>query len=482
MRAALGIDFGTTNSTLCFFDGTEYHYANLEDGKQTIPSLMYVDRQYYPTYGESARKRFLSDNLNRQIKLEKTDLGYIEIALGDNAYESLDHTGFNPGPTTYDAKVTAFTDQNLPGFLFASTKRLLGQSTIDSVKLFEKRIKLEAVVSSMIRNIREKARKKYPNLSTPHICVGRPVNYECTSEHKQDMCNSLAVERMNKALTYSEIREYSYFLEPIAPVLSHIHDTREKVHQDIFVLDFGGGTLDFSLVKVKSHQLEVVGNFGRPLGGDIVTEQLTRDHIFPRLGLTEANLADLKKRHNYLEEIVPDILNWRTTYLLNQPKYFMQITDAIKKLPDEAINLNRIRMLITQNFSYNVFYAAESAKKRLSNYSEAKIDLRSIGIEFTLTQDDLESSMRTYLSQVESSIDTFFSEHDYNSANVGRVLLTGGTSLIPCIKRRIESMFPGKVVPIDPFLSIVKGFALGAWLESENKISQSKSQIQIDMI
>ena len=149
MRAAIGIDFGTTNSTVCLFDGTDYHYADLEDGERTIPSLMYVDKQYYPTYGELARTRFIDDNLHHRIRLEKTDLGYIEITLGDGAFELFEHTGFDPSPTTSDAKISAFTDQNLPGFLFASTKRLLGQKGIDSVKVFNKNIKLEAIVSSI---------------------------------------------------------------------------------------------------------------------------------------------------------------------------------------------------------------------------------------------------------------------------------------------------------------------------------------------
>ena len=482
MNAAIGIDFGTTNSTICLFDGADYHYVDLESGNLTIPSLMYVDKQLYPRYGEMARSHFLRDNLNRQIKLEKTDLGYIEIALGDNAYGSFDHTGFAPGATTYDAKVTALTDQNLPGFLFASTKRLLGNATIRSVKVFNKNIKIEAVVSSIIRNIFEKSRFGYPELIASKICVGRPVNYECGAASTQINCNALAIERMDRALDFANVSDHSYFLEPIAPVLSHIHENDEERNQDILVLDYGGGTLDFSLIKKRENRLRVVGNFGRPLGGDIITEQLIRDHVFPKLGITDANLLYLKKHDNYLEEIVPDLLNWRTTYILNQPKHFMQLANAIKILPDEAINLNRIRLLVIQNFSYNVFFAIENAKKRLSNEPETEVVLDPIGLRFTLTRPDLENSMRNYLSSVESSIETFCGDTGYNPSQIGRVLLTGGTSLIPCIQKQIADIFPGKVVNIDPFLSIVKGFALGALLKDQGNVSGDEDHMQIDLI
>ena len=128
--SGLGIDYGTTNSTVCLFDGSEYRYAELENEGKTIPSLMYVDRQYYPVYGEAARGRFLTDNQNRRITLEKTDLGYIELEMGEDAFPMFENSPFNPAPSKIDAKISAFTDQNMPGFLFASTKRLLGQTSI----------------------------------------------------------------------------------------------------------------------------------------------------------------------------------------------------------------------------------------------------------------------------------------------------------------------------------------------------------------
>jgi hypothetical chaperone protein len=491
MKAALGIDFGTTNSTMCFYDGTGYHFANLEGDEHTIPSLMYVDKQYYPTYGELARSHFLKDNLHRRIKLEKTDLGYIQITLSEGAIALFEgdgigaegtgpqYTGYSSVPSTFDARISTFTDQHLPGFLFASTKRLLGQSAMNSVKLFDKNIKLEAVVSSIIQSIRSKYETEYSHLETVHACVGRPVNYECAAEHEQKVCNEHAIARMDKALTHAGILKFDYFYEPIAPVLAHIHEFDAETNQNILVLDFGGGTLDLSIIEKRDKRLQVVGNFGRALGGDIINEKLIRDHILTRMGLSQNNLIELKRRNNSLGDIIPDILNWRTTYMMNQPKYLMLIAEATRLLPREAENLNRIRLLITQNYSYNVFYAVETAKKRLSNSLETKVELPQIGISFTLSRRELEKSMIDYLASMELSIMSFFAENRYQTGQIGRVLLTGGTSLIPSINQRIRSLFSGDVVEIDPFLSAVKGFALGAWLHSRKKISLSGDQFHM---
>ena len=233
--------------------------------------------------------------------------------------------------------------------------------------------------------------------------------------------------------------------------------------------------------KKKNKRLQVVGNFGRALGGDIITEQLVRDYIFPNMGLSEENLIGLKSHQNYLGELIPDILNWRTTYILNQPKYFEQIADAMKLLPKEAANLNRIRLLIVQNFSYNVFFAVETAKKRLTESLETEIALPSVGLKLTLTRNDLEKSIHHYLDLVETSIRSFCTKHGFDPGQIGRVLLTGGTSLIPCIKNRISGLFPDRVVSIDPFKSVVKGFALGAWLQGQQKITVNGDQTLIDL-
>ena len=225
MEMAVGIDFGTTNSTLCLYDGSRYHYVDLEDGRRTIPSLMYVDKQYYPTYGENARSKFLRDNLDRRIKLEKTDLGYIELDFGDNAFSYFDHTGFAPSRTTIDASISAFTDLDLPGFLFASTKRLLGQSIIESVKVFDKNIKLEAVVASIIKNMRVRAESEFSEVTPVATTIGRPVNYDSPTAEKQEECNSHALAAMEKALGHAGVRSYRFFFEPIAPILAHVSET-----------------------------------------------------------------------------------------------------------------------------------------------------------------------------------------------------------------------------------------------------------------
>ena len=484
MTIGLGIDFGTTNSTLCFYDGREFQTVALEGVRTTMPSLLYVDREFRPSYGEAARERFLSDNEGRKIRLESYEVGTIEITLGDNAFESFDSTGFAQGPTSYDAVVSGVTDRNLPGFLFAGTKRLLGQSVIDSVQVFGRRFRLEAVVSSIVGHLLRLGSGVHAPEELSAICVGRPVNYESGTEEAQAESNDRAITRMEQALGHARVSGYTFFLEPIAPVLSWMHEDGE--HEDasdatILVLDFGGGTLDFSLVRRHGGHLSVQGNDGYALGGDIITEQLIRDHLFPLLGLDPWTLAELQARHNDIEDLVPHILNWRTTYLLNQPAYMEKLMGAVKALPERAHQLNRARLLIVSNYSYQLFHAADMAKQQLTSSHEARISLPPIGIDVVLGRDDLEQSLRGYLDTIGASIRRFCDQYADGVGRVTRVLLTGGTSLIPAIRNRMESIFPGRIEAVDPFMSIVKGFALGAWLQAEGRLSHAEGRLEIEL-
>jgi hypothetical chaperone protein len=438
-----------------------------------------VDRNFYPFYGELARERFLEDNMGRRISLEEYDIGYIQLTMGDNAFEMFDHTGFAPASTTIDAKVSGVTDRNLPGFLFAGTKRLLGQSVIDSVQVFGRHFKLEAIVASIVQHLTQAVQGRYGTPLPEAICVGRPVNYECGPNDPQAQANTLAISRMTQALAHAHLDSYAYFLEPIAPVLSSLRAAHADVHGNILVLDFGGGTLDFSLVSKEGNELEVIGNDGGALGGDIITEQLIRDFVFPLLGLDDETIEQLRERKIHVDELVPHVLNWRTTYLLNQPHYLSRIADGIKALPDRARALNRARMLIVNNFSYNLFYAVDTAKQQLSTATEARIDLKPISIDFVLTRPELDASIKGYLDTVETSIRSFCDSLGYATSDVDTVLLTGGTSLIPAIRQRIERLFPDKVQPIDPFMSIVHGFAYAAWLRSRGQIEERGGRMHI---
>ena len=477
----LGLDFGTTNSTVCLFDGKTFYYVTLENEQIMIPTLLYVNKEYYPSYGELARTNFLMDNKQRTVRFEEIDLGYIQITLSETPFEMFEHTPFDPVPTTFDAKIKGYADKNLPGILFASTKRLLGQPSFVSIKLFEKNIKVEAIISSIIQNIKNKIETQYSYVEYSNIFIGRPVNYECEYGYTQEKSNSIALERMRKALENVNINNYEFFLEPIAPVLSYLHENHEDENLNILILDFGGGTLDFSLIEKKENYLTSIGNTGIPLGGDIINEILLKNYIFPELGLTQENLTYLRKNNIYFEDIIREILNWRTTYILNQPKYFIMIQDAMKLMPDEMKKFHRIYLLIKRNYSYNIFLAIENAKKELSSSSEYNIDLHEVDIHIKINRSMLESSIEPYIKSILTAIDSFLASKNLDTNDVDRVIVTGGTSIIPVINEELYKKFNGKIRKIDPFLSNIKGFALGAWLYSQGKILLNNSKLKINI-
>jgi hypothetical chaperone protein len=79
--AKFGFDFGTTNSSIAFFDGRELHRPVLDlnsDNPLVLPSLIYSDRHQQPTIGTVAARRYLQNETGRWAKWEKRRVGEID--------------------------------------------------------------------------------------------------------------------------------------------------------------------------------------------------------------------------------------------------------------------------------------------------------------------------------------------------------------------------------------------------------------------
>ena len=52
------------------------------------------------------------------------------------------------------------------------------------------------------------------------------------------------------------------------------------------------------------------------------------------------------------------------------------------------------------------------------------------------------------------------------------MIRTGGSSLIPAVKRILEARFPGKVIEHDPFTSVAAGLAIADYEGLGDKLAQ----------
>ena len=160
------------------------------------------------------------------------------------------------------------------------------------------------------------------------------------------------------------------------------------------------------------------------------------------------------------EEYEDLLLNWAISYMLNQNKYTTPLMQRISVGDEASTKFQRLYDLIKSNYSYLVFQCIKELKAELSTAEAAKLDIPELDIEFELSRADFELMIGDLLDKFSQSISDLLKRVDLESDDIDLVIRTGGSSLIPAVKRILEARFPGKVIEHDPFTSVAAGLAI----------------------
>jgi hypothetical chaperone protein len=127
------------------------------------------------------------------------------------------------------------------------------------------------------------------------------------------------------------------------------------------------------------------------------------------------------------------------------------------------VKFKRLRELISQNLSYVVFQAIKDFKAELSAAPEAVLDIPELDVDIRMTREEFEALIADQLAQVEEALDDTLARAGLRREAIDIVLCTGGSSLIPAVRRILEGHFPGRVVEHDPFTSVAAGLAIASY-------------------
>lgn len=467
----IGIDFGTSNSSVAIFDGHELRYVALEPGAaspEVMPTALYLDRDLSAEVGRSAIDAYMRDNAGRLIELQREDVGEILITVaGTDATHGSSEDG---GAITSAAHVHAFTDQEMPGRLFRSIKRWLGNASVDRVRVFDAHYRLVALVTPILTHLREAAEGAVgARLSRAH--VGRPVVYEGRGENP----NALALRRMREACGHARISAPVLYPEPIAAARSFLRSRDERGEQFVLAFDFGGGTLDLTLIRARDGAFDVLASHGTGLGGDAIDRIIYRQKLFPELGegaLVYKPLGDrLEKQPFPFREFADRLLNWTLAYELNRPELLELMAKGAREGGETGRRLERLHALVAGNLSYALLESIESAKVRLSTEARTRIVLDELDVDVEITRAELEGWLRPVLGDVETCVSRLLEAAKLPAEAVSEVVRTGGSSRIPAVIDLLDGIFPDRVVEYDAFTSIAAGLAIASYENEASPLS-----------
>lgn len=439
----VGLDFGTTNSSAAIYDGARVRLLNL-DPVNSSPSIMrstlFITREGVPFIGRAAINHFTESNVGREIEYEWRYLGEQELTLAEVG--------------TVMQALYAVVDANTPGRLFQSLKTHLRDSSFTGTDVFGTRYTLETLIAVVLRIILQRIETEIGQPVTSMV-LGRPVHY--STEPRLD---ELAISRMRRAGEEAGLPPFTFLPEPTAAALSYA--ATAKGEQNILVFDFGGGTLDVTVMRIDENgRRDVLATDGVPIGGDLLDRRLVMGKVLAHFG----EGATLGPRKMPLPAVLLDHLSeWQTIVELTQPRYLNIIDEAIR-IGDKTDELRALRTLVRENYGLPLYEAVERAKVRLSAEPRTTIGMDVPGIQFSDTVErwDFDRLIGPDVREVAACIDRALAAAGLAPADIHVVLRTGGSSRIPRFVRMLTEKFGAeKLYEMDVFTGVAAGLAIAA--------------------
>jgi len=441
---AVGIDFGTTNSSVALATG---------DARVKLVTF---------PFGEAETPSFRSVLYLEQMK----------SATGARRIHSL------TGP----AAIEHYLDADEKGRLIQSLKSHLPSRMLTGTEVFGRRHKLEDLISRMLKDLRKSAEAQ---LGRPirSATVGRPVHF-VGAETKED--DDFAVSRLRESFLQAGFEDVDFELEPIAA--AYAYESTLDRDELILIGDFGGGTSDFSLLRVGPGVRrrgrtpeDLLGNSGVGLAGDAFDARIVRKLVSPALG------SDSEARS--LNKLLPAVPAWIYAKLEHWHHLSFLRTNNVREILKSARlralepeKIEALIALIDEDLGFQLHQAVQQVKFKLSSSQTAEFRFRdgTMDLCIDVSRREFEAWIAEELHAIEQCIDSLLETSGVDPRQVDRVFLTGGSSFVPAVRRIFATRFgKDRISSGNEFTSVAYGLALrGKEAAAERKESIGKTSLR----
>jgi len=434
----LGIDFGTTNSSVARFDGNKLFRLGIDpanDNPNVLPSLIYVDRAHHAVVGTKAAMEYLHHETGRVVNWEQRRVGEIDVVAADMSYVQ---------------DVNIMVDTAAHGRLLQYVKTALRDPTYQGTQIFDRFYPVDELIALILRPLKQMAERAF-NEECRGVVLGRPVRFS-----DDPAVTARAEEILFKAARWAGFQDIRFELEPVGA--TYYYHRSAPLRQTAFIFDFGGGTLDLTVAQVGGNlSPHILATHGVLVGGDDLDMRIMQS-LQKYFGALPRNGKEAVPPH------VLDLLdNWQTMPILSRPEN-LKLFDELKAHCDPDA-VGALRTLVTQNLGFKLFRAIEQTKKQLSDQTTAPLlfESENISIHETITRAQFEKMIAPEIERVEQGIMATLSKARVQSSDIDVVLRTGGTSAVPVFASQLAQIFgEAKLVQMDLLTSVVGGLAITA--------------------
>jgi hypothetical chaperone protein len=411
--SSIGIDFGTSNSAVACVAGDELaHLLPLEGSATAIPTAIFF-----------------------------------------NAEERTTHFG---------REAVALYLAGTEGRLMRSLKSLLGSSLMqEQTEIHNERVSFEDIIALFLSELAARAHRQL-GTRAKRVVIGRPVHFVDDDADRDRQAEAT----LRRAARSAGLGEVGFQYEPIAAAFDYERRiTRESL---VLIVDIGGGTSDFTVVRLGPKRMaradragDVLATSGVHIGGTDFDQRLSLEGVMPQLGFRHIGPQgrEVPSRSFF------DLSSWHLINWLYAPKAIRQMRELRNSYLDTRLH-ERLMNVLVQRQGHRIASEVEQAKIRASmTNSDVAIDLACAqsGLSAALTASDLARHLAAPLDDVVACARECVQRAALSGGALDAIYLTGGSSALRPFQSALRHAFPGvDVIEGDLFGGVASGLAYAA--------------------
>jgi len=338
-----------------------------------------------------------------------------------------------------------------------SFKSVAASASFETASVFEKRYRFEELGRAFLERMVAHGGAALKAPRPDRIVVGRPVEY---AGGRPDP--ALARTRYD-AMFAGFGSEIHYVYEPLGAAFSYA--SRLTSAATILVADFGGGTSDFSVVRVAepgaAKRCVPLGHAGIGIAGDRFDYRIVDRLVLPLLGKGGA-YRSFGKELEVPRSYYADFADWSRLALMRNRRTLDELA-KLKKMAVDPDAIARMIAVIENELGYKLYDAVGACKRALSGAETAPFRFSGggVAIETEVRRSDFEAWIAEDLAQIAATVDRALDMAGIPADGIDRVFLTGGSSLIPAVRAIFDARFGAdRIATGGELTSIAHGLAL----------------------
>lgn len=354
------------------------------------------------------------------------------------------------------AAVAAYVDGH-DGRLMRSMKSILGSPLIDQTTDVGggRGAKYSDIVSGYLKRLRRLAGEP------ERAVLGRPVFF-VDGDPARDAAAQAQLEACARAVGF---RELHFQYEPIAAAFDF--EQQASTEQIVLVADIGGGTSDFSIVRVGPERMQrlarrddILASHGIHVAGTDFDRHIELAGLLQAFGYRATGPSGREVPSG----IYFDLATWHLINTCYAPQRVAEWR-GMKSWFSEPRQHARLMTVLEERLGHELAARAEGAKIAISGGADTTVDLSHVeaGLLLPLSEKTAVDALRADLDRIIATAHETVAQAGLRAADIDALYLTGGSTGLRLLADGLAAGFPqARCVSGDRFASVATGLGLHA--------------------